>query len=78
MAIDDGRGGQRKQGRTDDNGALRETRHANAGNIRSQQRSDRRADRHADAADDLSDEEETQSTALDGGDFHGPTVARRA
>ena len=29
-----------------------------------------------DAADDLGDEEQAQRTALDGGDFHGPTVAR--
>ena len=63
-AIDDGRGGQRKQGGTDDHGALRQTRHPNARKIRRQQRSHRRADRDADAADDLGDEEEAQGPAL--------------
>jgi hypothetical protein len=78
MTIDDGRGGHRKEGSTDYDGAVRETRHPNPGHVRSKQRPDRCADRDADAADDLRDEEQAQGTALDDGHFHGQTVAHRA
>ena len=70
MPMHDGRGWHRKEGSADYHGALCEPRHANARNVGSQQRSDRRTDRDADAADNLRHEEQSQSTALDGGHFH--------
>src|SRR5829696_3101220 len=70
VALNDGRGRHRKQGGTDDDGALRQTRHADPRNIGSEQRSHRRPHRDPDAADDLGDEEQSQGTALDDGGFH--------
>jgi hypothetical protein len=70
VAVHDGRGGYRKEGSANYEGALRQPRHADARNIRGKQRADRRANRDADAADDLRRKEQSQRTALNGGHFH--------
>ncbi len=53
--------------RSDDDGALRETRQPDAGQLGRQQRADGRPDRHPHPADDLGCKQQPQRAALDDG-----------